>query len=338
MGWKGTLRSMQAASRRAERNAQRKQRELEKRHREYARMEALEQAAYEVEVYENHIEVLLSVHRESMETVDWAACIERPEPVHPECQATHELAAVEKLERYRPGLFARLFKLQQRHIKRLTAQIDEARQVDAEAFEQAVAAWQTEHAQWLSDSALAKRLLNHEREAKLEAIELLNPFDDISMLGTSISFHAHPGGLLEAVLSVHGERVIPSEVKSLLQSGKLSTKKMAVGRYNELLQDYVCSCALRVGRELLAILPDDLVLVTAMDRLLNSSTGHLEDMPLLSVAISRKNLGALNLDAIDPSDAMKNFVHNMSFKKTTGFVPVAALSPLQFSSELDAAR
>ncbi len=56
MGWKGTLRTMQASARRAERNAHRRQRELERQHKEYARMEALEQAAYEVEVYENHVE------------------------------------------------------------------------------------------------------------------------------------------------------------------------------------------------------------------------------------------------------------------------------------------
>lgn len=71
MGWKGTLRSMQAASRKADRNSQRRQRELQSRQKEYAKMEALEQAAYEVEVYENQIDVLLSVHKECGEEIDW---------------------------------------------------------------------------------------------------------------------------------------------------------------------------------------------------------------------------------------------------------------------------
>jgi hypothetical protein len=116
----------------------------------------------------------------------------------------------------------------------------------------------------------------------------------------------HESGLLEARLAIHGSHVIPSEIKSLLKSGKLSTKAMPVGRFNELHQDYVCSCALRVARELLAILPDDLVIVTALDNVLNSSTGHVEELPILSVAFSRITLNSLNLDAIDPSDAMKN--------------------------------
>lgn len=75
------------------------------------------------------------------------------------------------------------------------------------------------------------------------------------------------------------------------------------------------------------------MIVTANDKLLNPSTGHVEEMTLFSVAISRKTLDALNLDAIDPSDAMKNFVYNMAFKKTTGFSPVRTLLPGQFLAD-----
>ena len=135
----------------------------------------------------------------------------------------------------------------------------------------------------------------------------------------------HEGGVLEARVAIHSSDVIPTEIKSLPKSGKLSTKAMPAGRFYELHQDYVCSCALRAGRELLAILPNDLVIVTTLDNVLNSSTGHMENQPILSVAFSRPTVDGLNLEAIDPSDAMKNFVHNMSFKKGAGFLAVAAL-------------
>lgn len=330
MGWKGTLRSMQAASRRAERNAQRKQRELEKRGKEYAKMEALEQAAYEVEVYDNYIEVLQSVHKECSEQVDWASYLARPEPREPERVASSEVAAQSRLDSYQPGFFARLFGLQQRQLASLRNAVDKGRAEDSDRFKKEREAWHTEYSEWQTDYALAQRLLRGEGQAKLDAIELLNPFEDISMLGTSVKFVIQEGGLVEVFLSVHGDRVIPAESKSLLQSGKLSTKKLPAGKYNELLQDYVCSCVLRVGRELLAILTDELVIVTATDRFLNTSSGHLEELPLLSVAISRRTIVSLNLDAIDPSDSMRNFVHNMSFKKTAGFAPVKALQAKDF--------
>ena len=318
MGWKGTLRSMQA------------QRELQSRQKEYAKMEALEQAAYEVEVYENQIDVLLSVHKECGEEIDWQSFVERAEPVEPSFAGTREAHAKSREQSYAPGFFARLFKLETRQRKNLVIAIEAGRLQDGKEHEAAVAKWRVEHDSWHQEFTVAQGVLNGAGKAKLEAIKLVDPFTDISHLGTSIKFTISDTGLLEATLSVHGTRVIPAEVKSLLQSEKLSTKKMPAGKYNELLQDYVCSCVLRVGRELLSMLPDDLVIVTAVDDVLNSATGHIEELPILSVAFSRRTLESLNMDSIDPSDSMKNFVHNTSFKKTAGFQPVKALDARQF--------
>jgi hypothetical protein len=64
------------------------------------------------------------------------------------------------------------------------------------------------------------------------------------------------------------------------------------------------------------------VVVNAIGNLLNSATGRQEDQAILSVSIYRDSLDQINFDAIDPSDSMRNFVHNMKFSKTTGFSPV----------------
>lgn len=61
MGWKGTLRSIRAAQRRAEREAQRRRRELERQRKQLEKMRELERAAYEVQVYENYIDLLREV-------------------------------------------------------------------------------------------------------------------------------------------------------------------------------------------------------------------------------------------------------------------------------------
>ncbi len=334
MGWKGTLRSMGAASRQAERNAQRRQRELEKRHREFAKMEALEQAAYEVDVYENQIDLLLSVHKESSESIDWRALANRVAPGQPTFSDAHAAQARRHQSGYQPGFFARLFRRETHQRNQLQLLVDKAIAEDKHLFEQAARDWQADYDFWQEESEVAKGILQGRGQAKLDAIKLLNPFSDISHLGSFIRFSVNDAGLVQSALSVHGTRVIPAEVKSLLQSGKLSSKKMPIGKFNELLQDYVCSCALRVGRELLAALPDDLVIVTALDDVLNTATGHLEELPILSVAFSRETLDRLNMDTIDPSDAMQNFVHNMSFKKTTGFAPVLQIEPDRFRSRV----
>mgnify|MGYP003601152392 CR=1 FL=1 len=322
MGWKGTLRSMQASARKSERNSQRRQRELEKRQALFSKMEALEQAAYEVDVYDNQIEVLLSVHKECGDEIDWSSFINRAEPVQPQLADNFEVEAKQIELAYRPNFFARVFKQESKQRQRLVDAVEIARRKDKDHFVQLSRDWHSEHRDWQEEYSLATRIIAGEHQAKIDAIKLIAPFSDISHLGTSIIFSIGSTGIIEATLSVHGSSVIPTEVKSLLQSGKLSTKKMAVGKYNELLQDYVCSCVMRVGRELLALLPDKIVVVTAVDALLNSATGHVEELPVLSVVFSRQTMKRLNLDSLDPSDAMKNFIHNMAFKKTTGFSPV----------------
>lgn len=338
MGWKGTVRSLQASARRSERNAHRRQRELVKREKEYAKMEALEQAAYEVDVYENHIDILLSMHKECAEPVKWKRLLSNPEPRQPVKNCALEQQATHAATTYRPNFLARIFKLEARQRVALADKIDAAKAEDERQYRAQVGEWSAAHAEWAEQRDIAIRILDGDRQAKLDAIEAFESFAEISHLGSAIQMIVHEGGVLEAKVAIHGTDVIPSEVKSLLKSGKLSTKAMPIGRFNELHQDYVCSCALRVGRELLAILPDDLVIVTAMDNVLNSSTGHMEDLPILSVAFSRPTIDGLNLESIDPSDAMKNFVHNMSFKKGPGFSAVTALDAQRFVVAVEPAQ
>ncbi|GAB5408790.1 MAG: hypothetical protein BalsKO_11550 [Balneolaceae bacterium] len=94
---------------------------------------------------------------------------------------------------------------------------------------------------------------------------------------------------------------------------------MPKGEFYELYQDYVCSVILRIAGEIFSILPTSAVVITAADDLLNTSTGYIEEQAILSVAIPRKTFNQLNLQTIDPSSSLENFVHNMDFKRTKGF-------------------
>ncbi len=97
-------------------------------------------------------------------------------------------------------------------------------------------------------------------------------------------------------------------------------------RFNELYQDYVCSCALRVAREVFAYLPVTYVVVNATDTLFDSVTGHEGLDAVLSVVITPEKLAQLNLETIDPSDSMQNFHHHMRFTKSGGFAAVEKIN------------
>lgn len=205
--------------------------------------------------------------------------------------------------------------------------MEQAKEEDEREYQEALRAYERDYAEWKATCELARRILAGDPEGYIDAIKQTDPFSDMSQLSSSIDFHAENSTLVEATLHVNSEQVIPSEVKTLLKSGKLSVKKMPNTRFYELYQDYVCGCVLRVVRELFALLPIDMVIVNAVASLLNTRTGYLEEQPLLSVAIPRRAIESLNFEMLDPSDSMGNLVHRMAFRKTKGFTAVEPLKP-----------
>ncbi|MEM1203188.1 MAG: hypothetical protein AAGN66_08165 [Acidobacteriota bacterium] len=335
MGWKGTVRSIRAAARRAERDARRRQRELERWQKEQQRITELEEAAFEVEQYENYLDVLQSAHKECGPQIDWRAMVGAPEPAEPKRLDTAERAARDAESSYEPGFLDRLLKREGTRRAELAVDVERAREMDDSAFRQASADWRREHQEWKDNRSLAVGVLASEPKALIEAIRAVDPFSDLDALGTSIGFQLEGAGPIEATIRVHSETVIPTEVKSLLRSGRLSVKTMPKGRFYELFQDYVCSCVLRVANELFALLPIRGAIVTAEDALLDTSTGHLEEVPILSTYLARETLEHLDLENIDPSDSMKNFIHRMRFKKTQGFQGIERLTPGDLAVGID---
>lgn len=337
MGWKGTLRSINSSLKAMERESQRRQRELARRQVAAAKLAEQERVAYEVAVFDNLLEVLTSVHREHSEPVDWSALAELPEPEAPVPTTLQQDRAQAQLDRYKPSLFGRTLGLESRKRRKLESRVRAARDEDLAVSEAERAQYKQTHADWARTRELAARVLQGEAGAMIEAIKEMDPFSDISDLGSSLSFSVDEGGRIGVVVHVNGEEVIPKEAKTQLKSGKLSVKAMTKGRYYELYQDYVCGCVLRVGTELLALLPVDAVLVTASTPMLNSSTGHIEEQAILSVFLPRSTVDSLNLELLDPSDSMVNFSHRMSFKTTKGFASVEPLTFDDFSGRRPAA-
>jgi len=222
MGWKGTLRSIQAAQRRAEREAQRRQRELERQRKHLEKMQELERAAYEFQIHENRIALLLSVHKECSNTWDWEAIRSCEPPVKPAKSHTCEESAQAALDGFKPGAFDKLLKRTESKRNEMVRAAAEARQADEKEYQEALQVYEQEYADWEATREFSGRILAGSVEAYLDAIRQTDPFSDISELGSSVKFRAESSHLVEATLHVNSEQVIPSEVKSLLKSGKLS--------------------------------------------------------------------------------------------------------------------
>lgn len=317
MGSKGILRAIQAAERRQQREAQRRFRELERQAKEQAKLSALEQARLEVETYENRLDVLLSVHKECGEILDWTGlAASLPSPC-PQRISYHEQKAIQQYTILQP---------QQKESSQ--SMLEQARARDEQDFQNAMQVHSQQMAEWERLKNLARRIITGEHKAYTDALIEFNPFAEISDLGSSINFSIHSAKLIECALKISGKQAIPPEYKTLTSSGKVSVKPMPKGRFHEIYQDYLCGCVLRVAREVFALLPVDVAMVTAMADMLDSRTGQIVEQPVLSVAMSRAAIAQLNFDQLNPSDAMENFQCRGDFKTSRKSEAFQAITPL----------
>lgn len=311
---------MEAASRRANREAERKW-----KIQQQAQVAANAEDA--VDDWRAHLRDIVSLHVNTIDNVDWHALKHQAAPPSPVRQRKNECAAQEKLDLFRPRLFDLVSGGSQRRQQKLADAVSDAQRLDEQEFLRSVEQHKHLHSEWETDRALATRMLAGDIAAQRDVIGEMTSWKDESLIGTSMSFSISEN-FLHAIAHVHDDDVVPTFRRKQLQSGRLSETKMPVGERYELYQDYVCSVALKVAGDLLSVLPRNEIFVTCCAKMLDKSTGHLSDMPILSVQIVRETFKALRLSAIDPSDSMKNFNHRMSFKRTSGFGPVEPLKPL----------
>jgi len=331
MGWKGTLRSLQADAHSREREARRRQRALERKRLQLQRMEEIERAAHETQVYENYIDVLLSLHTDCGEPWDWQAIHTAPPPAKPESFHEQERAAKIVLDTFSPGITDKLLRRVQSRQEELIRAVEQAKEEDERVYEDAIKKHESDYADWQATRELAARILKGDPSALTDVVVQVRPFRELEELGSSVRVHADSPSAIQATVFLN-EQVIPKESKTLLKSGKLSVKPLTRTKFYSLYQDFACSCLLRVARELFALLPVEMAVITLETELLNTQTGHLEVQPILSAAVPRETMEALNLDMLDPSDSMDNFVHRMDFLQTKGFRAVEPLTRSDFET------
>lgn len=317
----GFIRSYGAAVRRTERDQQRRNREAAKKFKEQQKQLEFQNVAEAVSEWNDYVQILKSVHKEASEKIDWVKIKNESRPTEPTYINNNEIEAKQRLASFKPNLFDKIFGSTNKKIKNLENQILVARKKDDDKHQVAIKDHKKGLLDWEELHKIALGIEQKQIEAYLDAIKFFEPFSEISELGSQIKFKFEENHI-EIDINTNSIDVVPDYELRQTSIGKLSKKKMSKTNYYELYQDHICSVVLRISREVFAYLPLDYAIVNALSEMVDSQSGHLENKVILSVKIIPETIEKLNLEMLDPSDSMKNFIHNMNFKKTLGFQEV----------------
>lgn len=320
MGWKGVMRSMVAASRAADR-------ENARAHKQRVKQQIAEDAEDAVIEWQDHLDDLVSLHKNLATPFDWESIANTRPPQLGARLQTHQQNAHAALSTFKPSFFEKLLGGSQKRLAKLQAVLASAPDEDDRDYQRACADHKNKLAEYEADTSIAKRLVNGEVDAIKEVINEMQTLSAEADLGSYIGFSIKPN-FLHAKANLFDTSVVPDFRRKQLASGRLSETKMPIGEFYTLYQDYVASAAFRIAGDMFNILPLDEVYVTCLSEMLDTSTGHLEFTPILSVQFVRPTFEKLNLNAIDPSDALRNFNHGMNFKRTKGFSKIVPLQSL----------
>lgn len=292
------------------------QRALIQQQKQQEKLAEIEANKLAIKEYENYIESIQNVHHECEPTMNWKKISISKAPFIKGEIGPEERKAIDAYENFTPNFIEKIFKKQSDKRKMsLEAEIPISRNKDKELYQE-----------WEESVDFSKRILSGDIDAYYEAIATSNPFEDLVEFGSGFEFGTDDPSSIEIEFMVKSDDVIPDKSKSLTKTGKLSEKKLTKTAYYDITQDYVCSCSIRLARELFALLPVNTVLVHATDRVLNTATGHYEEPTILSICFTKDKFRTTNFKNIDASDFVETFNHNMTFKKTSGFNPVERIS------------
>lgn len=327
MTLRGFLREVNAAQKRAARSNERQARIHARALKLQAKADEIERAAAEVEEFEDRVKQLTSIHHDVGEPMDWVEIRDSPAPSSPQRTSRWEDAATEERNKFKPGFWQRILGKEAALRQELELQIAAARKRDDVSNQGALKLYRQQLEQWQELHQLAVDILAGKIDAYRSAVEELEPLAELQEIGCGLEISFPDPFTAHIDLIVESEKVVPREMKSITRSGKLSTKVIPQGKFQELYQDYVCGCVLRCAREFFSFLPLQRVIVNVQATLLDSASGHSKLKTILTVGIPRSTVEGMNFTAADPSDSMNLFPHRMGFKRSQGFYSIEPLSP-----------
>ena len=156
---------------------------------------------------------------------------------------------------------------------------------------------------WAYFYSLAPDVLAGDIDTYLKLISEVNPLDDLLDYGENFEFGTDDPNRMEVEFVIND---------ALLEE---SRQTMNARDFNLLTQDFVCSMALRIARDVFALLPVEHTVVHVV----------MGDSDIFSADFDRSGMSKVQFEYIDASNTATQFRHSMKFDEKKGFSPINRL-------------
>lgn len=153
---------------------------------------------------------------------------------------------------------------------------------------------------WMYCHEKAYEVLNGNIDTYLQIIQDVGPLDDLLDYGFGFECGTDNSNMMAVEFQTKEDQIMPSK------------NSMSQREYNDLLQDYICSCTIRIARDIFALLPIAKVIVHA----------DLGGRTILSVRFDRRSFMKMKFQGTDASDVVVKYQHNMNYNSEQGFCEV----------------
>lgn len=312
---RGVVRSMRAMDRAAKQAERRRVTHQQSMHRQ-AMFDLSANAAAE---YEAVIEALTGAHRIALSQRDWLTIATAPRVSAPDRGNDAERLAAANLANYTPSWLTRFLKRETRDREALAEAINVAKAQDDAEHDRRIKAAEDQNRLITEAQSVVERNPN----AMVRALEEHSALGSLpySVEGLDVRFR---DGRIIAIVDGLDIEDMPEESITLLKSGKASVKALPIGKRLEIHRDAVCSAAVRVAAEFLAVLPIDEIEVVMLSDILDRSSGHIDALPVLYLRVTRQAINILNLERADASALVDRLGAHLAWNKRDGLRPINA--------------
>jgi len=210
------------------------------------------------------IDSLTSVHADcSSEEIDWEHVASAP-PLKPQITYKRKKKAEREARDYSPSLLEKMLFLDKLKRARLERRVEELEKVDVEEYEYELKEYQKAYEEWEKKKRLSELLRKRGVDAYKDVILELELFKNVPYIGEFVDLKPVSDEVMVCNLAANSIDLIPKYKIKILKSGRPSVGELSATERFRLYKEHICSSVIRVAREIFAVLPVEIAIVTAV--------------------------------------------------------------------------